>query len=179
MKRLTLLFSLLFMCVSLAFSQRQVTGTVEDNSGNSIPGASVIVVGTSSGTVTDIEGNFAISVSSGDQLEFSFVGYESQTVTVGAQSTLTITLVESTEFLDEIVVSGYQTQTRKSLSGAIASVDVNNAVRTPVINAAEMLQGRVTGVSVINSGQPGAAPIVRSEERRVGKECRSRWSPYH
>ena len=149
------------MCVSLAFSQRQVTGTVEDNSGNPIPGASVIVVGTSSGTVTDIEGNFAISVSSGDQLEFSFVGYESQTVTVGAQSTLTITLAESTEFLDEIVVSGYQTQTRKSLSGAIASVDVNNAVKTPVINAAEMLQGRVTGVSIINSGQPGAAPIVR------------------
>ena len=161
MKRLTLLFSLLFMCVSLAFSQRQVTGTVEDNSGNPIPGASVIVVGTSSGTVTDIDGNFAISVSSGDQLEFSFVGYESQTVTVGAQSTLTISLVESTEFLDEIVVSGYQTQTRKSLSGAIASVDVNNAVKTPVINVAEMLQGRVTGVSVINSGQPGAAPIVR------------------
>ena len=77
------------------------------------------------------------------------------------ESTLTITLEESTEFLDEIVVSGYQTQTRKSLSGAIASVDVNNAVKTPVINVAEMLQGRVTGVSVINSGQPGAAPIVR------------------
>ena len=75
MKRLTLLFSLLFMCVSLAFSQRQVTGTVEDNSGNPIPGASVIVVGTSSGTVTDIEGNFAISVSSGDQLEL-FEGYD-------------------------------------------------------------------------------------------------------
>ena len=161
MKRLNILFSLLFMCVSVSFSQRQVNGTVEDNSGNPIPGASIIVVGTSSGTVTDIEGNFAISVSSGDQLEFSFVGYESQTVTVGAQSILTITLAESTEFLDEIVVSGYQNKSRKSLSGAIASVDVAKAVKTPVINAAELLQGRVTGVSVIGSGQPGEAPVVR------------------
>lgn len=161
MKKLITLFSILFLVVSVAFSQRDVSGTVQDEGGNPIPGASVIVAGTTNGTVTDIDGNFSISASSDDQLEVSFVGYETQTVSVGSQARVVITLSESTEFLDEIVVSGYQTQTRKSLSGAISSVDIGSAVKTPVVNSAELLQGRVTGISVIGNGQPGSAPVVR------------------
>ena len=125
MKKLITLLSIIFLVVSVAFSQRDVSGTVQDEGGNPIPGASVIVAGTTNGTVTDIDGNFSISASSDDQLEVSFVGYETQTISVGSQARVVITLSESTEFLDEIVVSGYQTQTRKSLSGAISSVDIS------------------------------------------------------
>ena len=69
-------------------------------------------------------------------------------------------MIESIEVLDEIVVSGYSTQSRRTLSGAIGSVDVSDAIKTPTTNAAEALQGRVAGVNVVNSGQPGAAPVV-------------------
>ena len=152
---------MLFLVVTVAFSQRDVSGVVQDDAGNPIPGASIIVLGTSNGTVTDIDGKFSINVSSDDQLEVSFVGYETQLVSVGAQSMMVITLSEGTEFLDEIVVSGYSTQTRKSQTGAVSSVDVDGAVKRSVVNAAELLQGTAAGVQVIASGQPGSAPLVR------------------
>tara|TARA_B100000683_G_scaffold74678_2_gene73496 strand:+ start:656 stop:3673 length:3018 start_codon:yes stop_codon:yes gene_type:complete len=161
MKKLISLFSMLFLVVTIAFSQRDVSGVVQDDAGNPIPGASIIVLGTSNGTVTDIDGKFSINVSSDDQLEISFVGYETQLVSVGAQSMMVITLSEGTEFLDEIVVSGYSTQTRKSQTGAVSSVDVDGAVKRSVVNAAELLQGTAAGVQVIASGQPGSAPLVR------------------
>ena len=101
MKKLISLFSMLFLVVTVAFSQRDVSGVVQDDAGNPIPGASIIVLGTSNGTVTDIDGKFSINVSSDDQLEVSFVGYETQLVSVGAQSMMVITLSEGTEFLDE------------------------------------------------------------------------------
>ncbi|NCV19543.1 MAG: TonB-dependent receptor, partial [Rhodobacterales bacterium] len=96
-----------------------------------------------------------------DQLTFSSLGFGSQTITVGNQNTINIVLVASVDILDEVVVSGYQTLQRRSLSGAIGTIDTDEAFKTQVTNSAEALQGRVAGVQVISGGAPGAAPVVR------------------
>ena len=159
MKKLFLAF--LMLSTSLAFSQDSISGIVSDESNNPIPGATIVVQGSNVGVVTDFNGNYQINASAGDQLTFSSLGFSSQTITVGNQTQINITLSESIDILDEVVVSGYQTQSRRSLSGAIGTVDVDEAFKAPVTNAAEALQGRVAGVNVISNGGPGSAPVVR------------------
>ena len=151
----------LMLSSSLIYAQNSISGSVSDESGNPIPGATVVVEGTNMGVVTDFDGNYQIDASTGDQLTFSSLGFASQTITVGNQDQINITLITSVDILDEVVVSGYQTQQRRSLSGAIGTVDTEEAFKTQVTNAAEALQGRVAGVSVISGGGPGSAPIVR------------------
>ncbi|MDC6473461.1 TonB-dependent receptor, partial [Flavobacteriaceae bacterium] len=107
------------------------------------------------------DGNYQINASAGDQLTFSSLGFGSQTITVGNQNQINVTLMSSVDILDEVVVSGYQTQQRRSLSGAIGTVDTDEAFKTQVTNAAEALQGRVAGVQVTSGGGPGAAPVIR------------------
>ena len=151
----------LMLSSSLIFAQNNISGTVSDSDGNPIPGATIVVQGTNVGVVTDFDGNYQITASTGDRLTFSSLGFSSQTVTVGNQSSINITLATSVDILDEVVVSGYQTLQRRSLSGAIGTVDVSEAFKTQVTNSAEALQGRVAGVQVISSGAPGAAPVIR------------------
>jgi len=146
---------------SLIFAQNNISGSVSDESGNPVPGATVVVEGTNTGVVTDFDGNYQINASAGDQLTFSSLGFASQTITVGNQSQINVTLMSSVDILDEVVVSGYQTQQRRSLSGAIGTVDTDEAFKTQVTNAAEALQGRVAGVQVTSGGGPGAAPVIR------------------
>ena len=151
----------LMLSSSLIFAQNNISGSVSDESGNPIPGATVVVEGTNTGVVTDFDGNYQIDASTGDQLTFSSLGFASQTITVGNQDQINVTLVTSVDILDEVVVSGYQTQQRRTLSGAIGTVDTEEAFKTQVTNSAEALQGRVAGVSVVSGGGPGAAPVVR------------------
>ena len=151
----------LMLSSSLIFAQNNISGSVSDESGNPIPGATVVVEGTTIGVVTDFDGNYQINASAGNQLTFSSLGFSSQTITVGNQTSIDVVLATSVDILDEVVVSGYQTQQRRSLSGAIGTVDTEEAFKTQVTNAAEALQGRVAGVSVVSGGSPGAAPIVR------------------
>ena len=151
----------LMLSSSLIFAQNNISGSVSDESGNPVPGATVVVEGTNTGVVTDFDGNYQIDASAGDQLTFSSLGFASQTITVGNQSQINVTLMSSVDILDEVVVSGYQTQQRRSLSGAIGTVDTDEAFKTQVTNAAEALQGRVAGVQVTSGGGPGAAPVIR------------------
>ena len=140
---------------------QNVTGKVtsgEDNSG--IPGVNIIVKGTSNGVITDVEGNYAIDVEQGAVLSYSFVGFLAQDVTVGTESVINVTLNPDVAQLDELIVVGYMAQTRGDLTGSVGSVDMSEAVKTPMVNAAEALQGRVTGVTVVNSGTPGSAPKI-------------------
>jgi len=146
--------------MTCGFTQAQtVSGTVSDADGP-LPGAAVVVQGTDSGVTTDFDGNYSIEANAGDVLEFSFVGMTTATVTVGTDATINVTLVASDNTLDEVVVVGYTTQTRGDLTGAVASVDLDEAMKAPVVNAAEALQGRVTGVTVINNGSPGGTPKI-------------------
>ena len=151
----------LMLSSSLIFAQNNISGSVSDESGNPVPGATVVVEGTNTGVVTDFDGNYQINASAGDQLTFSSLGFASQTITVGNQSQINVTLMSSVDILDEVVVSGYQTQQRRSLSGAIGTLDTEEAFKTQVTNAAEALQGRVAGVQVTSGGGPGAAPVIR------------------
>ena len=140
--------------------QSTVTGTVIDADGNLLPGASVVEKGTTNGTQTDFDGNYTIEVGSDAILVFSYVGFKTLEAAVGVQTTIDITLEEDASRLDEVIVTGYGTQTRGEITGAVATLDVADAVKLPVQNAAELLQGRVTGVTVTNSGTPGDAPKI-------------------
>ena len=156
---LTFISTLLTFFVSAGIYAQTVNGTVVSEDGP-LPGATVQVKDTDRGTSTDFDGNYSIEASSGDILVISFVGFTTQEIPVGDQDQINVTLVADSE-LEEIIVTGYRSQARGSVTGSVATVDVADAVKVPVSNAAEVLQGRVAGVTVINSGQPGTAPIVR------------------
>lgn len=143
------------------YTQRTIGGMVTDQNGVPLPGVNVFIKGTTVGTQTDFDGNYSLEASSGQTIMFSYVGYKTEEVVLGDQDVLDISLEEDASQLDEIVVLGYTQQTRGDVTGSVASVDVSEATKVPIVNAAEALQGRVTGVTVQNNGAPGAAPVVR------------------
>jgi len=149
-----------FLASFFTYAQIDISGTVTDQSGDAIPGITIIVAGTTQGTTTDFDGNFSITASGDQELEFSSLGFVTQRIAINNQDSVNVIMIESVEVLDEIVVSGYSSQSRRTLSGAIGSVDVSEAIKTSVTNVAEALQGRVAGVNVVSSGAPGAAPVV-------------------
>ena len=155
----TSLFTLLALLLSVGMYAQTVNGTVVSEDGP-LPGATVQVKGSDTGTSTDFDGNYTIEASSDDVLIVSFVGFATQEITVGDQDQINVTLATDNE-LEEIIVTGYRSQARGSITGSVATVEVADAIKVPVTNAAEALQGRVAGVTVVNSGQPGAAPVVR------------------
>ena len=121
--QLMLTFSFL-MLSTLAFAQSKVSGTVVDASGEPVIGASVIVKGTSTGTVTDFDGNFTIpSVPANASLEISYIGYKTQTIPVAGKSTINVTLQEDAALLDEVVVVGYGVQKKSDVTGALTRVN--------------------------------------------------------
>ena len=140
--------------------QSTVTGTVTDADGSPLPGANILVKGTTNGTQTDFDGNYTIEAESNATLVFSYLGFATQEVTVGGQTTINVSMAEDAGQLQEVVVLGYVTQTRGDLTGSVASVDMDEALKAPITNAAEALQGRVSGISVVNSAAPGAAPKI-------------------
>jgi len=125
-----------------------------------VVGASVRIKGTNTGAVTDVNGNFTLTLSPGNVLVISYIGYQSQEVTVRGSDFLTISLLPANSTLNEVVVTGYTTQLKKDISGSIATVDVTDAKKIPVSSSEELLQGQASGVTVINSGAPGAASTV-------------------
>ena len=153
------LLTLLTFLLSVGMYAQTITGIVVSEDGP-LPGATVQVKDTDRGTSTDFDGNYSIEASSGDVLVISFVGFATQEIAVGDQDQINVTLAADSA-LDEIIVTGYRSQARGAITGSVATVDVGEAIKVPVSNAAEALQGRVAGVTVTNSGQPGAAPVVR------------------
>ncbi len=139
-----------------------ITGTVVDDTGEGLPGASVVVKGTSNGTITDLDGNFKLSVPSNSQVIVSFVGYESKTLTVKGKTDFgTILLTSDEHTLNQLVVVGYGTQKKADLTGSVSIVDADELKRTSNSNISTMLEGKVAGVQVTSDGQPGADPAVR------------------
>ena len=164
LSRFSMMTALLFLAVSFAaFAQSlQVSGKILDSTGFGLPGVTVLEKGTTTGTVTDVNGNYNINVSSTRAiLVYSFVGYETQEVLVGNQTTINLTLKESIGALDEVLVIGYGTQKEKELTSAITTLRTEDIVKTPAPNAMQSLQGRVPGVQIVSSGAPGASPTVR------------------
>jgi TonB-linked SusC/RagA family outer membrane protein len=141
-----------------------VTGKVTAGAtGESLPGVNIIEKGTQNGTVTNVDGTYTLSISSEDAvLVFSFIGYLTEVIEVGNQTTIDMQLVEDIQKLDEVVVIGYGTQKRSDLTGAVVSVSEETLRSTVATNIDQALQGRAAGVQVTqNSGQPGGATSVR------------------
>ena len=125
------------------------------DTGQVLPGATVIVEGSTKGTTTDFDGNFSISVNKGDTLTFNYIGYQTQNQLIDQTTNLTIELISKNE-LDEVVVVGYGTQKRSNLVGSVATIEVDKATQTPTTNVTELLRGRAAGVQVnLGDARPG------------------------
>lgn len=160
--RLSLSLALLLMVVSVTLAQEKVvSGTVTDESGSGMPGVNVIVKGTTTGSVTDINGAFSISAKETDVLAFTFVGYKTTEVSVGNQTSITIALDPDLTSLDEVVVTGYSVDNRRSITGAVSTVKTKDLTVVPSGNVEQQLQGRVAGVTVVSNGQPGTTSQIR------------------
>jgi len=143
------------------YAQTTVSGTISDTKGP-LPGANIIVQGTTIGTTTDFDGIYKLdNVPLDGVLEVSFIGYITQTIHVNGQSEVNMTLVEDINQLNEVLLTtGYLSQIRGDITGSVVSVDIEEALKQPIINIGEALQGRVTGVTVVNNNEPGAAPKI-------------------
>jgi len=152
----------LFFALTLSAYAQQISGTVTDENGVPLPGATVLVQGTSNGVSTDFDGNYSISASQGDTLVFSFVGYSSQSVVVGSSSTVNVSL-EPDNALEEVVVTalGVQRNT-KALGYSVTNVEGDEISANPSTNAINALQGKVAGVNITGSamGAKGSSRVV-------------------
>ena len=162
-KMKTLLMSIYLLLVSsVSFAQvEEASGNVTDNSGEPVIGATVTVVGGqgNAGTVTDIDGNFTVQVQSGSKLSISFMGYKTQVVK--AAKGLRIVLEEDAKLLNEVIVTGYTTQRKADLTGAISVVSVDEIAKQNENNPIKALQGRVPGMNITADGSPSGTATVR------------------
>ena len=163
-----LMFSVLFTVFALgAFAQNKVSGTVVDATGEPVIGASVIVKGTSNGTVTDFDGNFTVvNVPANGNLVISYVGYRTQTISVAGKSQIKVTLEEDKQLLDEVVVVGYGVQRKSDVTGALTRVGEKELNAKPVNNAFEALQGKAAGVDITTSERPGTVGSISIRGQR-------------
>lgn len=162
-QQLLLLFLMLLTGASLHAQDVIVRGNVADGKGETLPGASIIVDGTQTGTITDTEGNFSLKCPPKAVLRVSSVGYKSKRVSADGRQPLKIVLEEDNYNLDEVVVVGYGVMRKSDLTGAVASVKADEALKQmPASNLTDALQGRLSGVSIVSaSGQPGSEATIR------------------
>lgn len=164
MSRLYCAVTCILLCLfSETFAQTiNVKGTVKDQEGSPLPGANVVLKGTTNGTITDIEGGFTITVPPDGVLAISFIGYNTQEVPVINRTEITITLQENKQVLSDVVVIGYGTKEKKDLTTSISSVSAQDIQQMPVVSFDQALQGRAPGVQVIkNTGAPGGGVSIR------------------
>ena len=141
---------------------KRITGVVVDEKGETIIGANVIEKGTTNGTVTDLNGNFSLQVTSNATLQISYIGYLPQEIQVGNQTNLRITLREDTKALEEVVVVAYGTQKSRSVTGAISKINTHELVYIPVSNITQKMQGKFACVQIINNhAEPNGNMSIR------------------
>jgi len=158
-----LLLAIVMLGSFSSFAQdRKVTGKVSGTDSQGIPGVSILVKGTNTGATTDVNGAFSVTVKSASAvLNISAVGYKSQSITVGSQSSINVTLAEDNSQLDEVIVTGYSVTNKKESTAAASIVKAKDLQIAPSGNVEQQLQGRVAGVTLITNGQPGTASIIR------------------
>ncbi len=156
-----LLFFLFFVNLGMYAQNVNITGTVSDNTGQSLPGVNIIIEGTTTGTITDIDGNYSIEAPADAVLEFNFIGFESQKIPVDGRNEIDVVLEPTDISLSEVVVVGYGTQRRENLTGAVTDVRAERMQNKPVSSLTSALQGEAAGVSIVSSGGPGQEPNIR------------------
>ncbi|MFW6259361.1 MAG: SusC/RagA family TonB-linked outer membrane protein [Tangfeifania sp.] len=162
MKKLSILF-FLFLSVTLLYAQQDVvvTGKVTDDTDLGLPGVTILEKGTQNGTVTNVQGDYSITVSPQATLVFSFVGFVTQEIPVDGQTSIDVQLQEDVVGLEEVVVVGYGEIMVKDLTSSISTIKAEDIVRSPASDAMQSLQGRVAGMQVVSSGAPGGSPTIR------------------
>ena len=157
MMRFTSSFVIAFLCTLSAFAQHVIKGTVSDVNGEPMVGVSVVVKGTTTGKITDLNGQYTIKVQPKDILTFFCVGMATQEIKVGNQQVINVTLKDDVAALDEVVVVGYGTQKRGSITGAISTVSDKEIMKAPTMSISNIIGSRIAGVAAVqSSGQPGS-----------------------
>ena len=157
---LALLLSVVFS-LSVYAQNITVKGTVSDESGEPLMGATVLVKGTNNGVATDLDGNYSISAPAKGTLVFSYIGYDNLEMPVNGRSTIDVVMQSNSMMLDEVVAIGYGTVRKKDLTGAVSSVSGSELAKVPVVSAAQALQGKAAGINIVQqSGAPGAGVNV-------------------
>ncbi|WP_271784711.1 SusC/RagA family TonB-linked outer membrane protein [Aquimarina algiphila] len=157
-----LLLIIVFLTQTIVYAQDNVliTGKVNDSDELPLPGVNILIKGTNKGTQSDFEGNFSIETIKGDILIFSYIGLETQEISIQNQNTLEVTMSPNTDSLNEIIVVGYGTQKKTAITGAVVSVSTEDIVKQPALTALQSIQGKVAGVNIIANDAPGATPTV-------------------
>jgi len=171
LKRVLTLFLLLLCTSALMAQQRTVTGTVRDTDGAALSGVTVLVKNSTTGTITDAQGKYTIQAGPANVLVFSFIGYASQEITVGSQSTVNVTLALETEQLGEVVVTALGvSRSTKALQSTVAKVGGENLTQAREINLGSSIQGRVAGVNVSNAGTgpAGSSRVIIRGNKSIG-----------
>jgi len=147
----------------LTFAQEKtVTGTITSAEEGSLPSVNILIQGTTQGTVSDIDGSYEILLSDPEAvLIFSSIGYITQTMVVGNQSTIDIVMDTDVTSLEQVIVTGYTSQSKKDITGAISTVSNDKLMEVPATSFTQQLQGRVTGVTVGQDNRPGGEPVIR------------------
>ena len=155
--RLRMMVCLIGMLLPMCMFAQQITvqGVVKDQTGETVIGASVMEKGTTNGTITGIDGDFSLNMSSNGTLVVSFVGYKTQEVQVKGQKQLQVVLSEDAEMLDEVVVIEYGTMKKSDLTGAVSSIGNKDIKDSPVSNLGQAIQGKISGVQIVDAGKPG------------------------
>ena len=157
--QLTLFF--VFCGMLLTYAQTQVSGTIVGSDGQPIPGATVLVQGTDNGTTSDFDGNFSIKVETGQILEISYIGYTNQIIPFIGQDSISVTLTDNVDQLDEIVITGYGTQKKSLITGAISKIVNKNLDQIAVSRVDDALIGQVSGVNIqATNPEAGGAPTI-------------------
>ncbi|MGJ5640545.1 SusC/RagA family TonB-linked outer membrane protein [Formosa sp. S-31] len=167
-KKLIFLLVFIFSLLSgVGYAQSKVIrGKVNDETGMPVPGANVVIKGTTKGTVSDFDGNYEISAMVGETLVFSYVGFQTIEITIGSSNTIDVTLPTDTAVLDEVVVVGYGTQKKSDVTGAISSVSSEELVIQPTSNALQGVQGKAAGVDIGSNTRPGEVGSIRIRGNR-------------
>lgn len=161
LKSFVFLACFLLVSVTNIYAQtKTITGTVTDEFNEALIGVSVRVQGTTTGTLTDVDGAYSISANTGDMLEFTYVGMKTQLIKVGATNTINVSLKDDAQLLKETVVIGYGSAKKRDLTGSIVTVKAADIANKPAANPLASIQGKIAGVQVVNSGRPGQDPEI-------------------
>ena len=156
---LLLCFSLYTICMQA--QAQTITGKVIDTKSEPLIGVSVSVQGTSNGTITDFDGLYSIAVQPGQQLTFSYIGMKTQTITVDSSNIINVTLEDDAQVLSDVVVIGYGSAKSKDLTSQISTIRAEEVSKHLTSSPMQSLQGKVSGMQILNTGQPGSSPKVR------------------
>lgn len=152
---LSVVIAMVITMLGAKAQQVPVTGTITDTAGEPLPGVTVIVSGTANGTASDLDGNYSIAAPAQGTLQFSYIGYKTQSVQINGRTNINVTMQEDSDMLDELVVVGYGQMKKSDLTGAVGSLAGGDIKDAPVNNLGSAIQGRIAGVQIIDSSKPG------------------------